>query len=577
MSKTHTAAALTVACLALLLAWSPTGWSADQWVTWLDCTFDDWPLTQPGEAQTFETGDRESMRGYWKLIGPAPYPRVTGDPTGRPGRSVMLTRYIGVPPLIVDRRPKIERGRVEIAWSVCFGEHMECSTYFAAVDPGNGKRDAVCLIRFGTGLVRIQQKGEWKDTGTRIGGKGWTRLRVLLDLDQREWSLFAGGKPAAAGLPLSPHYRPTMLQFGCAEASGSMWIDDVRVRTTHPPSAVEPAAESPRMDRVDAGQAETALPGIFDDANAKFATPSLAELGAGLARWAEARPGQMSLEIVGQSRGGKPIYLCRVTDAAAAAEHKQRVLVTASRGPERNATVMALALAKWLMSDKPAAQQTRRRQEVYVMPCCDPDGYADQKASERFAERLTWSSVSDPGRHPAGAALVRVIDRVQPEVHVDVRSTDDTRNVVLSESFGVDFDSATARAHEPKIPWLMSLAAERAGFSCLSGETGDGKIRATAAVHPLADGHYYQRRHRIVVPSLSYYRCHALSFTVHVAFQESFLAGMKELFAIGNSDRPWRMERHPGYPVSHMNLVLTGGFGAWGQTAAERRRSRGEL
>ena len=37
---------------------------------------------------------------------------------------------------------------------------------------------------------------------------------------------------------------------------------------------------------------------------------------------------------------------------------------------------------------------------------------------------------------------------------------------------------------------------------------------------------------------------------------------MEELFRIGNSDRAWRMERYPGYPVNRMNLVLTGGFGA---------------
>ena len=80
-----------------------------------------------------------------------------------------------------------------------------------------------------------------------------------------------------------------------------------------------------------------------------------------------------------------------------------------------------------------------------------------------------------------------------------------------------------------------------------------------------------------MVPSLAYYHCHSIAFTAQMAFQESFLAGMKALFAVGNRGRPWRLERYPGYPVNHMNVVLTAGFGAWGATPVQRRRSRVEL
>ena len=554
------------------------GIGEEAWHTWLECGFDNWPVTQRGEAGAIEVGETAALTGLWKSVGGLPLPQTMLDPAGRKGRSVMLTRRIGVPPFSVERRPRPDEGKVAIEFSVYFDRGISTSLYFFAVDLRNGRRDAGLIVRFGTGMIRYYQKGKWADTKGHVPPDRWTQLRVLLDYDANEYSVFAQDEqaPLVPGLPISKHYRPQVLQFGCAEADGRAWLDDVRIRATVPPATQ--LTDGPlKITKQTSEPADTALPKLFDPSNPKSPAPSPSALATGLKRWAELRAEVLTVQTIGQSRKDHPIHLCKVTDLRVDARDKQRVLTTTSRGPERNATVLALALLKWLLSDDPLAAETRRKQEVYVMPCNDPDGDETASEAERFVRNLIWTGPKEPARFPAGAALMRAITEIRPEVHIDVRSHDGARGLAMTESFGTDFESATARSYVDRIPHLMTLAAEHDGFSCLAGEAGDGKIRATAPVSRLADHHYYQRNHKIVVPSLSYYHCHAISFTANVAFQESFLAGMKELFRIGNSDRPWRMERYPGYPVNRMNLVLTGGFGAWGSTAAERRRSRVEL
>ena len=554
------------------------GIGEEAWHTWLECGFDNWPVTQRGEAGAIEVGETAALTGLWKSVGGLPLPQTMLDPAGRKGRSVMLTRRIGVPPFSVERRPRPDEGKMAVELSVYFGRGISTSLYLFAVDLRNGRRDAGLIVRFGTGTIRYYQKGKWLDTKGQVPPDRWAQLRVLLDYDVNEYSVFAHGEatPLVAGLPISKRYRPQVLQFGCAEADGGAWLDDVKIRATAAP-ATRPPDGPPRITKQTSESADTARPRLFDPANPKSPAPSLSALAAGLKRWAELRGDSFEVRTIGQSRKGHPIHLCKATDFRVEPRDKQRVLVTTSRGPERNATVLALALLRWLLSDDPIAMSTRKTQEVYIMPSSDPDGYETGSDAERFVENLIWTGPKEPDRFPAGAALMRAITDIQPEVHIDVRSHDGARGVAMAESFGTNFESATARAYVNRIPHLMSLAAERAGFSCLAGEAGDGKIRATAPVSRLADHHYYQRNHRIVVPGLSYYHCHSISFTANVTFQESFLAGMKELFRTGSSDRPWRMERYPGYPVNRMNLVLTGGFGAWGPTAVERRRSRVEL
>lgn len=573
----HICTIRTLLSLTLLAASAAS--AGEAWTSWLACKFDDWPLTSSAEPGTFEVGRAATLLGLWKPIGASPFPRITADPSGRDGRSAMLTRYMGTPALTVVRTPRIRRGRVEIECRVYFRDRIDTSLYLVAVDAGNGRRDAGAMVCFGAGKVRCHKAGQWQDAAGSVRPNAWTRVRLALDLDRGAYAVFVGGqaKPVAEGVPMSASYRPNMVHFGCAEAAGRAWLDDVTVRATEPPAAAAQPHEPLPVRQAARRPADTALPKIFHPSNPTFPVPTQRELDNGLAQWARAKPGLLTVEALGTSRKGRPIHLCCVTDREVGADHKQRVLITTSHGPERNATVLALALTRWLLGDDPLAARTRHGQEIYVMPCNDPDGYAAQADSERFVEDLAWDGLRRPSAFPAGAAFVRALGTVQPEVHVDVRSTDDAAGAMLAESFGVDFDSATARAHARAIPHLMCLAAERAGFSCLAGEAGDGKIRATAPVSGLADHHYYQRCHRIVAPSLSYYRCHALSFTVHAAFQESFLAAMQCLFAAGHRDKLWRMERCPGYPVNHLGLVLTGGFGAWGPTAAARRRSRAEL
>ena len=43
--------------------------------------------------------------------------------------------------------------------------------------------------------------------------------------------------------------------------------------------------------------------------------PTIAEMEAGLKRWAAARPGTMQVEVAGRTPAGLPVLLCRISDA----------------------------------------------------------------------------------------------------------------------------------------------------------------------------------------------------------------------------------------------------------------------
>jgi len=87
-----------------------------------------------------------------------------------------------------------------------------------------------------------------------------------------------------------------------------------------------------------------------------------------------ARQAGGEVAVLGASVEGRPLRAARVP---ASGEAEGRVLCTANiHGPELIAAELALSLLRGLGQIGAPARQLRRRAEVWVIPCLNPDGYA---------------------------------------------------------------------------------------------------------------------------------------------------------------------------------------------------------
>jgi len=90
-------------------------------------------------------------------------------------------------------------------------------------------------------------------------------------------------------------------------------------------------------------------------------------------------------------------------------------------------------LIEWLLSDNAVAAEVRRRQQVLVMPVNNPDSFfvTDRFGNANGIDPYTGSGhwdiegprFTDPDKAPEVMAVLRVVDRFKPDVHVDLHGT----------------------------------------------------------------------------------------------------------------------------------------------------------
>jgi hypothetical protein len=301
--------------------------------------------------------------------------------------------------------------------------------------------------------------------------------------------------------------------------------------------------------------------------------PSPEELAQGLAGWAERFPDAIRVTSCGKSGKGQPIQVARITDYSVPDDDKQVALLTCTHvATELNGATGLLRLARWLIGDDPQARAIRRRQIVLVVPYTNPDGVARDGGSNVYT---CWdlNGVVDPERHPEALALQRLMDRVRPDVHVDVHGFNFAEQKMW-ESTGISWASGLSRSYIHRVPQLMDEAAEAAGFLITKGEQSAGQVRATGPV-PGADRHYYIRNAGFNICVYPYHQFHTLAFTIESGFEESTVVRVRRLLELGGE--VWRGERYPGYPTNQVGCWTSMAVAAWGPTAAQRRASRVEL
>jgi len=432
---------------------------ADEWTLWLQSDFDTWPSSYEGLT---EVGSADSLTGMWHCVSSSPpFPVVEGTEFhSGSGNAIRLSRFGagGVDNAICGfRNEKIQSGKLQCTFSI-YSKNLDCVLYVTITDSNNISYSDVCLrIKSETGIVSYYEKkrdastkGMWEETSSKISSKQWTTLRMVLDFDKKTYSVYMPHDANTAiieDVNIADGYAPNAIMFFAGDKPGRWWIDDVKMELTDPPSQSQPISDALKLRLRDdpRPKAETQQPRIFNKENHKVEIPGIDQIQKGLFDWARDYPDRINVETVGMSAEGRPILLCNITDKKIPSDNKQRVLITTSHGDEVNTTCQILNLIKWLLSDDSLASEVRQNQEILLMPCNHPDAYMQRENTRDFTEHLNWSGISEPSKYPEGVTYYNILRKYNPEVHIDVRGIDDTKGVILGESIGVCFDSATAR------------------------------------------------------------------------------------------------------------------------------------
>ena len=301
---------------------------------------------------------------------------------------------------------------------------------------------------------------------------------------------------------------------------------------------------------------------------ARGVSPTSAEVEAHLLRLCVKHPRLAQVRELARTEGDRPISAITITDPTVRDELKQNALIVAGQhGDEESGRMVALGLADWLVSK--AGAETRRKQKIVIIPNVNPDG-ADADT------HLTPGGVRPNADHgpggatsPEGKAVEIVAHELQPELFVDLHARGGA---------GCSYDMVLfpkPREYEEDGTLLHNIAAEmvRAGertgiphithpltWSGWGGEKGDEPSTTVFA--------YRNFKSMVFLTENCESNPHAYPAAQRL---RSGLARMKVLLAHGNGRDPHFY--YEGYPVNLIGMH-SGGFVAWGRTAAERRRSR---
>jgi hypothetical protein len=324
---------------------------------------------------------------------------------------------------------------------------------------------------------------------------------------------------------------------------------------------------------------------------------TLAEYEATLSYWTEKHPDKLTTEAIGTTREGLSIHLLKITDSSTPAGNKQHSLITALHGgPERSGTTGCLRVVEWLLSDDPLAVETRKRQEVWLIPIINPYAYF---STDRFGNSLkidpytgggitNWDletmSFSALDRAPEMKAFLETVDRFQPEAHLDLHGTGlqeypdeqlGTRQrydgQIMTEITGSAYSNFVLRPWDWRITEAMIRGGEEAGFPSDRFEADAQRLLVGSLAAPLAKQHW-RGRAQFYSAQYGYTKYHTLIAALEIAWEESALARTKAWLRFGNEVPAG--ENAPGYPVDRVKAFVGHFVTASGTSAEERRQSR---
>lgn len=308
----------------------------------------------------------------------------------------------------------------------------------------------------------------------------------------------------------------------------------------------------------------------------------------------------LQVERIGESREGMGIFLLKITDPGAPAEKKQHSLITALHGgPERSGTTACMHVIEWLLSDEAQAKETRRNQEIQVIPIINPYAYFE---TDRFGNSLKIDPYTGGGatnwdmetlsfkvldRAPEMAALLKVVDEFQPEAHIDLHGTglqeypDDKlgprqryQGQIMTEITGSAYSNYVLRPWDWRVTEAMIQAGIEAGYPTDRFEADAQQLLWGPGVQAVSSQHW-RGRPQFYTAQYGATKYHTMISALEVGWEESGLARTKAWLNYGNEVPEG--ESVSGYPVDRVKAFVGHFVTASGTTAAERRKSRVQL
>lgn len=324
---------------------------------------------------------------------------------------------------------------------------------------------------------------------------------------------------------------------------------------------------------------------------------SRGEYKATLEYWDKRFGDMLTVERSGESLGGEGIFTIRITDPEISSKEKQHSLITAMHGgPERSGTTTCFHLVEWLTSDDALAIETRRKQEVRVMPILNPLGYfeTDRFGNEEKVDPYTggganaWDienlQLREPEHSPELFAFLRVVDEFQPEAHLDLHGTglqeyeerllgDRHRyqGQTMTEITGSAYSNYSLRPWDWRITEKMIEAGEAAGFPSDRFEADAQRAFWGLPLNPVS-GQVWRGRPFFYTAQYGYLKYHTVIAALEIGWEKSGVERAKGWLAMGNE--VWPGEKNSGYPVDRMSAYIGNFVTAAGRNSAERRRSR---
>jgi hypothetical protein len=327
---------------------------------------------------------------------------------------------------------------------------------------------------------------------------------------------------------------------------------------------------------------------------------TLKEYETTLKFWQQQHPMILDVERAGLSLEGLGLYLLKITDPEIPIEAKQVCLITSLHGgPERSGTTTILHLIEWLLGDSDEAKETRRKQIVLIMPINHPlaffetdrflnaskiDPYTGGDSQNWDLENLEYKAAD---KAPEVKVVLDIVDRWQPEVHVDVHGTglqeypddrlgDRTRyqGQIMFEVTGSAYSNYALRPWDWRVTEAIIQAGVDAGYPSDRFEADGQRSFHGPVMNPIAD-RTWRGQPNFYTAQYGYAKYHTMVMAFEVGWEQSGVARLKGLLRIGNNR--WQQEPNEGYPVDRVKPFIGHFVTSWGRNAAERRRSRVEL
>ncbi len=324
------------------------------------------------------------------------------------------------------------------------------------------------------------------------------------------------------------------------------------------------------------------------------------EYEATLKFWEQKFSDFFELKVVGSTEKGYDIHLIKITDPDVDDAQKQIALITSLHGgPERSGTTTALHFVEWVTGDSPEAQELRRKQILLIMPINHPEAFFE---TDRFGNAAKIDPYTGGGpqhwdlkkleylsldKAPEVKAVLKVVDRWQPEIHADLHGTglqeypleklgDRTRyqGQTMFEVSGSAYSNFALRPWDWRVTEAMIKSGEQAGYPSDRFEADAQRSFHGPAMSGISD-RTWSGQSNFYTAQYGYAKYHTMVSTFEIGWEQSGIARLRGLLEIGN--KPWQNEPYAGYPVNRVKFFIGHFVTAYGNTAAERRQSRVQL